>query len=346
MTEFGDQNVAATGSAGAERALTEVESAHAPGDKRVRRGSTLHNCLLIFLGGCCYGAVGSVTKHAFAAGYTPQEIVFTQMFFGWIIFSVCTLIWRLKTGELYWPKKKDVRDLLIAGVATCFTSLFYSLALERLPASVAITLLFQFTWLGIVLEFIVTKRYPGTAKVIAGCVIALGTLAASGLLSSLLGLAGAKSLGALDPLGICFGCLSALCSCTYLYLTGKAACNMHVTQRAFFITLGATLTVLVVHPSALHAFSHGVDLIKYALFLSICAIAIPLYLFASAAPWLPNGVVSIMASSELPASVTCAALLLGERLDKLRIVGIVIILLGVIISQLSAIKSFFKSSKT
>lgn len=62
-----------------------------------------------------------------------------------------------------------------------------------LPAPVALTLLFQFTWVGLVIQAIATRRAPHACHIIAAGVIMAGTIFASGLYGT--------DLGSLDPVG-------------------------------------------------------------------------------------------------------------------------------------------------
>lgn len=295
------------------------------------------NSLLIFLGGTCYGAVGSVIKMGYAFGYTPTDLVFIQMFSALIMFAVLALVHRIRRGELYWLSARQFLSLLLAGFATCMTSLFYAYSLERLPASVSIALLFQFTWLGVALEALLQRKSPGIWRILAAFVIVCGTLAASGFLGLIISSPDRLFLE-LDPLGIVFGLLAAVSSTFYLYSTGNAAVELHVSQRAFFIALGASATVFFIDPSSIYAYVEGQNSLFFAGFLGFFAIVLPIYLFATGAPALPSGLVTIMASSELPASVSCAVLILGEELGPLRFVGVVLILLGVVLAQVPLLK--------
>lgn len=297
----------------------------------------LKNSLLIFLGGICYGAVGSVIKMGYASGYTPTDLVCIQMLSALVIFAFLALIHRIRRRESYELNARQLISLVLAGIATCLTSLFYAYSLERLPASVSITLLFQFTWLGVALEACMQRKSPGLWRILATGIILFGTFAASGLLGFAI-FEPDRLFHELDPLGVLFGLLAAVSSTCYLYSTGNAAVELHVSQRAFFIALGASLTVLCIDPSSIYAYAKEEHALLFAGFLGFFAIVLPVYLFATGAPALPSGLVTIMASSELPASVSCAVLLLGEDLNPLRFVGVVLILLGVVLAQIPFLK--------
>ena len=98
------------------------------------------------------------------------------------------------------------------------TCVLYNFALTMLPVSVAITLLFQFTWIGIVFQVVATRRKPRLAEIVAAAVILGGTLLASGLFSN--------TVGHLDPLGILCALLSAVSCATFMFLSARVGCDL------------------------------------------------------------------------------------------------------------------------
>ena len=44
------------------------------------------------------------------------------------------------------------------------TGIFYAISVEELPASIAVVLLFQFTWIGVVIEAIANRTFPSREK--------------------------------------------------------------------------------------------------------------------------------------------------------------------------------------
>jgi drug/metabolite transporter (DMT)-like permease len=100
--------------------------------------------LLVLIGACSYGILSTIMKFAYAEGFHINEVIGSQYFFGWIL-----LLFLLLTRARYRVTKKQALSLLLAGTATSLTGIFYGFALKKLPASIAIVLLFQFTWIGI-----------------------------------------------------------------------------------------------------------------------------------------------------------------------------------------------------
>jgi drug/metabolite transporter (DMT)-like permease len=65
---------------------------------------------------------------------------------------------------------------------------------------------------------------------------------------------------------------------------------------------------------------------------------LPVTLLALGSPHLPNGLTSIMASSELPAGIVCAGLFAGSVITPAVGAGAALVLAGIVLSQLDDLK--------
>ncbi len=61
------------------------------------------------------------------------------------------------------------------------TGIFYAISVEELPASIAVVLLFQFTWIGVIIEAIANRTFPSRDKIISILILFAGTLFAGGV---------------------------------------------------------------------------------------------------------------------------------------------------------------------
>lgn len=68
--------------------------------------------------------------------------------------------------------------------------------------------------------------------------------------------------------------------------------------------------------------------------MGVLATIIPCSCLAVAGKRLPGGIVAILTSAELPAAVASGCLLLGEPISVLRVVGIVLILASIVLSEM------------
>lgn len=284
---------------------------------------------LVFLGGASYGGMAAVLKMAYAEGFSWPQMVVSQALFGVLIFAVALGVQMLAGKRPVRLSARQIVSLLGLGLSTCATCILYNIALTRLPVAVAVTLLFQFTWLGIVVQVITTRRRPQTAEVVAVVIILGGTVLASGLLSI--------QLAGLDPLGVACGLGSAVTTALFMFLSSRIGVGLPPVQRGLFVCLGALALGLVVCPWYFTSGALEAGVWTYGLALGMFALFIPVIAFGIGTPHLLPGIATIMASSELPCSIAIAVVLVNEKVDPLQVLGVLAILLGVVISQLPAL---------
>ncbi len=291
----------------------------------------LRNSGIVFAGGACYGVVASVVKFAYDAGFSFSQVVCSQAFFAFLIFVVLAIIDRTRGVRRIRLTRVQCIKLVLMGMVTAGTTTFYYLALSMLPASITITLLFQFTWIGLIFEAVSTRTRPKMASIIAAIVIVFGTLLASGFLG------GETAFLELDPLGIVCGLLAAICCATYMFLSGRIEVQLPVTQRGLWASMGYLIIGLALCPTYLVSGVLAEGIWSFGLILAPLGFVVPLILFGIGCKHLPAGLSTIMASSELPLSVLCSMVLLHEAVSALQVFGVVIILLGVVVAQLPAL---------
>ena len=285
--------------------------------------NTLKYSAVVFLGGASYGVMAATIKCALAEGFSWTQTAASQAFFGALLFAVALAALTVLGKRPVPLSPKRVLSLLGLGLATCTTCVLYNFALTMLPVSVAITLLFQFTWIGIVFQVVATRRKPRLAEIVAAAVILGGTLLASGLFSN--------TVGHLDPLGILCALLSAVSCATFMFLSAR---GMPSVQRGLVVCLGACILGFAVCPDYFSSGALQAGIWKYGLILGVFGLFVPVVLFGIGTPHLSAGLSTIMASSELPCGIAISVLVLSEPVDALQTAGIAVIMLGVAVSQL------------
>ena len=181
----------------------------------------LRYSLLVLLGACSYGILAIFVKLAYAEGFSLGEVIGSQYLFGWFILLGITLLFSRHRVPL-----KQMLVLFVAGTSASFTGIFYYASLKTVPASIAIILLFQFVWVGIIIEAVATKTLPSREKVISVIFLLAGTFLSSGLLE--------KSVGDFNTTGIILGLLSAVTFATYIFVSGKVAVEVPSLPRGAF----------------------------------------------------------------------------------------------------------------
>ena len=288
--------------------------------------NTLKYSALVFLGGASYGIMAATVKTAYKDGFTWSQAVASQALFGVALFAAAFAALVLAGRRPVALSPRRAGSLLGLGMCSCTTAVLYNFALTMLPVSAAITLLFQFTWIGIVIQVATTRRRPHGAEVAAAAVILGGTLLASGLFSDV--------VGDLDTLGVACALLSALSCATFMFLSGRIGNDLPPIERGLVVCLGACILGFAVCPDYFASGALQDGIWKYGLVLGAFGLLVPVVLFGIGTPHLSPGLSTIMASSELPSGIAVSMLVLAEPVDALQIAGIAVIMAGVAVSQL------------
>ena len=291
------------------------------------RSSSLKYALVVFFAGASYGIMATTVKFAYRDGFAWTQVAASQACFGMFIFAAVLIAQRLFGVRVRRLGARQILKLLGLGMTTCTTCLLYSFSLTMLPVSVAITLLFQFTWIGMVIQIATTRRAPKPAELAAVLIILGGTFLASGVFEADLN-------PDLNPMGIACGLLSAVSCAAFVYLSGKVETAVPTIQRGLVVCCGASILALAACPDYFFSGALQAGIWKYGCVLGFFGLFAPVILFGIGTPHLPAGVSTIMASSELPAAILISVFILQEPISMLQGAGVVVILAGVVVSQL------------
>lgn len=116
---------------------------------------TWQYAIIVFLGGCCYGVLSTFVKLAYSAGFTMAEVTGAQFLFGTGLIWMTVLLTKKKYKAI---NKIPVWKILVSGLPMGLTGIFYYKSLQTVDASLAIVYLFQFVWIGTVIEWIFYKK--------------------------------------------------------------------------------------------------------------------------------------------------------------------------------------------
>ena len=105
--------------------------------------------VLVSLGACSYGVLATFVKMAYQDDFTTNEITSSQYLIGLTVIGILTLFTKDKKKK---QNKKSIIHLISAGTSLGLTGIFYYLSVKYIPVSIAIVLLMQSTWLGVVAE--------------------------------------------------------------------------------------------------------------------------------------------------------------------------------------------------
>lgn len=293
---------------------------------------TLLNSLLIFIAGASYGFIVPVIKGAGEIGIYPSTFLPLQYLVAFLVCVAIMLIRRMK-----WGSPKRLLPLALLGFCTGGTSVCYYSAVTLLPSSAALTLLFQYIWISVLIECLHKKTLPARSTIIAIVVVLIGTLFATGLLDG--------NLSALNPLGVLFGFGSALFYALFLYYSGIIGAGQSTILRTAMLSFGGLIFTSIVSPSAFTVSLPDQSTWPYAVGLAVLGILFPVSLINFASPKLTTGMVSIMASSELPVGILAAWALVGDTPSPLVLFGAMLVLVGIVIKQAPELKRTAPSKK-
>ncbi len=267
--------------------------------KKADISTTFTNSVLIFIAGSSYGFIVPVIKTANENGIFPSTVLPLQYLIALVASLIFVLVRRIK-----WSSPKKLCEMAILGIFTGGTSICYYTAVTLLPSSAALTLLFQYVWISVLIECIHKRKLPTLSSVISIAVILIGTVFATGLLDD--------SAISLDPIGVAFGAASAVFYALFLYFSGIIGVGQPTALRAVMLAAGGVIATSIVSPGAYIAAVQTPQVWPYSFALSILGIIFPTTVINYASPKLSAGMVSIMASSELPVGILAAWVLVAD----------------------------------
>lgn len=277
--------------------------------------------ILVSLGGICYGILATFVKLAYKDGFTTAEVTSAQFVYGIIGLLVINLFNKQKINLI---EKKDLLQLLLTGTSIGLTSIFYYLCVKYISVSVAIVLLMQSVWMGVLADWLFNKTKPNLKKISAIAIILLGTILATNLFNN---------INKISVLGIIYGLLAAISFTTTLYAANKVAIHLKSYFRTFIMVVGGSVIVFAFTYFSQNSFN--VEIFgKYGLILALFGTILPPILMNSGFPHTGIGLGSILATLELPVSVSMAFLILKEEIIYSQWIGIILIILAILLINL------------
>ena len=291
--------------------------------------SVLFCSILVLLASCSYAVLSTIVSLAVSAGYGIDVVLVGKFFYGWVILLIisATVFAVRKRQKISWDRKR-VMCLAGTGIVMALVTVCYFHSLSYLPISLAVVLLFQYSWMGVVIESAANKRLPSKSKTVSCLVILAGTILAGGIIGSTI------SLSEMNPIGILLGLSAAFCYALFVFLSGRVSTDMPPLSKSFSISTFGMLFVLlfvgtVYGGTAVLEGITNIGSLVYSIPLGIFGIAVPILFLAVGAPKISTGMATILNSAELPLEVLLAALIILEPVGPLRWIGVVIILLGI-----------------
>lgn len=282
---------------------------------------------LVGLGATSYGMLATFVKLAYQENFTTAEVTSAQFIYGIIGILLINLFQKqqAKTTVIK-ASKKNIFQLMLAGTSLGMTSVFYYLCVKYIDVSIAIVLLMQTVWIGVLLEWFLDKKAPSKQKIIAVVIVLFGTLLATNLLNS---------TADIDWKGILFGFLAACSFTTTMFTANKVALGISSAQRSLYMLLGGAI---IVAGFALFTQTTPFNMeifMKWGIILALFGTIIPPMLMNSGFPHIGLGLGSIVSSLELPVSVMMAYFILNETVIGSQWLGVILIVFAIVIMNIN-----------
>jgi len=283
--------------------------------------------LLIVIASSSYGILSTIVKVAMQHGFTSSEAVSSQYIIGFMLVATIFIITQRQLPKL---SKNGLLILVSAGIFTGITGIVYGESLKYLPASLAVVMLFQFTWIGLLLDCVFHKRLPSRPEVISIIVLFAGTILAAGVLN--------VDLSGIAIQGWLFGLAAAFTFACFIQFNSRPVEGITTTSRVLIVSFVALIMISIfLNPEIAwngKLFTEG--LWKFGLALGLFGIILPIYFFSIAVPKVGGALASILSAIELPVAVTVSVIVLHESLTLLQIVGIILVILGMLLPTMLA----------
>ncbi|MFS8617897.1 MAG: DMT family transporter [Solitalea sp.] len=296
--------------------------------------------LLVCAGAASYGVLATLVRLAYNEGYTTAEATVSQYTTGLLVMGLSVLISRKARRAAQAPARnrrpgqgsprRTIFRLIAGGTAYGLTGICYYLSVRYIPVSIAVILLMQTIWMGIVLDAILDRKFPSADKCIAVVVILGGTLLATNAIGN---------FRELDIRGLGWGMGAALTYTASLFVANRMALHMPARQKSFWILTGGTSIVLLIWSVQLFSGFQISIFWKWGLLLALFGTVLPPLLLNMGMPKTGMGLGSILISIEIPVSVGSAYLLLHEQVLAIQWLGIALIIASIVLLNLRTLRN-------
>ncbi len=288
--------------------------------------NTLFHAALVFLAGASYGFIVPAVKSAISVGVYPADFLPLQY-----LVALAACLGFALARRVKFASPAACAKMALLGVLTGFTSICYYTSVSLLPGAVALTLLFQYVWVSVLVECVVERHLPSRSTVVAVAIVLVGTVFAAGLFEG--------SIGTLDPFGVAMGAGSAVFYALFLYLSGRIGADQPASLRAAMLPIGGLVVTSLANPACYATALFDANVWPYAIGMSVLGVILPTTLINYASPKLSTGMVSVMASSELPVGIISAWVLVADAPTPLTLFGAILVLAGIVVKQLPELTS-------
>ncbi len=291
------------------------------------KNNILKGVFLVALGASSYGMLATFVKLAYKENFTTAEVTSSQFILGILGVFLINIFQKFTHKEV--AKKAsntNIFQLMLAGTSLGMTSVFYYLCVKYIDVSIAIVLLMQTVWMGVLLEMFLDKKLPSKQKIASVIIVLIGTVLATNLINN---------QSQIDWRGIFWGICAAASFTTTMFTANRIATEISSAQRSLYMLLGGAIIVFGFGIfTQTTAFNFDIFL-KWGIYLALFGTIIPPMLLNAGFPKTGIGLGSIVASLELPVSVLMAFFILEEVVVLSQWLGIALIIAAIVIMNIN-----------
>ncbi len=275
--------------------------------------------ILLGIAGCSYGMFLTIMQIANNFGYMRQDLMVGQYLFATVVLGVIVLVKHRQVLRL-----KQVLKLFLVGFFgfACSFCMYETVALAN--TSFAVTMLFQYVWLGILFDCLVTRKMPTRLIIIATILVVAGTPCAAGFFSS---------DHAFNLPGFLWGIGAAVTYVGMLWCSARLETQLPSITRTFYFSVAETILAFCITPTFFISAFNDPFVWVFAIPIGIFSVVIPCLLIMMSAPHVPMGITTIMTGMELPSTIIFGAIILGASHSVIEIFGVVLICIGIVVAN-------------
>jgi len=265
------------------------------------------------------GAVPFFAKHLYVAGLKPESLLFLRYWLALLLMIPCAVIWRPRSIKSAFGASGLILWMDAAFLGTIQTYCFFE-AVRTGPSSIPVICLFCFPPIILAIERVMGRTVPLTDFVCAAVVLGGAITAISPTIN-----------GELNIHALVFAFASPWFYSVYLLIAAPRMRELDPLIGAILVYLGlGSGYALVVLGTGL-ALPHNIEEWTYMVVIALFGGAIASALITFSVPRLGPGGYGIIGTTEVVTVVAFGALLLGEQLTAVRVLGIVAVCVGMIL---------------
>lgn len=276
--------------------------------------------LQVLLSGVCFGFLGVFGKWAFAAGLKPGEFLSLRFLTASSLLGLWILTRDPKALRVSRKMLSRCAALGVAGYAL-FSSFFF-FALEGLSASLTVLLLYTYPVIVSLGAWILFRERLGWRQIGALPLVMLGLF-----------LLVYGDFEVYSKLSLAFGFFAAVFYSVYILASSRWLKGTAPLTSTFYIMLSAGLVLGILHlrPATLPALNTAwPTVLATALIGTLAAMS----LFLAGLQKLTSAETSVLSTAEPATGVLLAALLLGEHMGMIQLLGGTFVLIGMLLTSL------------